>query len=165
MRAPAESRKPDFMAATSMRPETTPTAEQAPSTLRRMMWRLCRFPARRKVRRAAQIPRLPRNPRPRAPAARLPQALPRSRTRLQRDGRELSLAARDRGHEQDFVAFPERVRCSAQKAYVLFVHIDVEEAPNLSLVVAQVRLERGKFLVEHRKKLSQVRSRAADRSH
>jgi hypothetical protein len=52
---------------------------------------------------------------------------------------KLFRTTRDRGHEQNFVAFLERIRWAAQKAYVLFIHIDVEEAANLALLIAQVR--------------------------
>lgn len=82
------------MVATSMQLEITPTAEPARSSLRRMMWRLRRYQALRKGLRAAQIPRLQRNPRHPAVEARLHQALPRRRARMQRDGGELLLSPR-----------------------------------------------------------------------
>src|SRR5579864_5734756 len=71
----------------------------------------------------------------------------------------------DRRHQQNFIAFLKRVGRPAQKADVFFVHIDVQEAANLALVITQVRLEFGKLLVEYREQFAQVGSCARDRSN
>ena len=65
-------------------------------------------------------------------------------------------ASRNRGHQQNFVAFLEGIRLSAQEAYVFFVHVDVEKAADLALVIAQVRLEFRELLVEHREQLAHI---------
>src|SRR5579864_3835347 len=77
----------------------------------------------------------------------------------------LHRAARDGRHEQNFIALLERVHLSAEEANVFFIYVDVEEAPNLSLVVAQVRLQFGKFLVEHREQFPEIRRGAGDRTY
>src|SRR4029077_7519015 len=74
-------------------------------------------------------------------------------------------SAGDRRHQQNFVAFLKRVGWPAEKADVFFVHIDVQEAANLALVITQVRLEVGKLFVEHRKQFAEVGSCASDRSN
>src|SRR5579864_8163268 len=65
--------------------------------------------------------------------------------------RLLLRSPRNRRHQQHLIAFLERVAGSAEKAYVFLVHINIQEPPNLSLVVAQVRLQLRKFLIQHRK--------------
>jgi hypothetical protein len=57
-------------------------------------------------------------------------------------------SSRDRWHQQNFIAFLEGIRLSAQKADVFFVDINVQESANLTLVVAQVGLEFRKLLVK-----------------
>jgi hypothetical protein len=63
--------------------------------------------------------------------------------------RALNRPARDGGHKQNFVAFLEGVCLSAQEANVFLIHVDVEKPSNLSLVVAQMRLQFGEFFVEN----------------
>src|ERR1035438_4763617 len=74
-------------------------------------------------------------------------------------------SARNRGDQQYFIAFLEGVRLSAEETDVFLVHINIQEAADLALVVAQVRLQVGKLLVKDGEQLSQVRCRAGDRSN
>ena len=47
---------------------------------------------------------------------------------------------------------------SAQEADVFFVDVDVQEAADLALVVAQVRLQVRELLVENREQFSEIRA-------
>jgi hypothetical protein len=67
---------------------------------------------------------------------------------------ELPDAARNRRHKQNFVPLLEGVTGSAEEANVFFVHIDVEEAADLSSFVAQVRLQLRKLFIEDGEQLS-----------
>lgn len=62
----------------------------------------------------------------------------------------LAQTARDGWNQQNFVAFLEGIGLSAEESDVFLIHIDIEEAANLALIVAQVRPQIGKFLVENR---------------
>src|ERR1039458_4815170 len=67
-------------------------------------------------------------------------------------------AAGNRRHQQDLIAVLKGVRSAAQKAYVFLIHINIEKAPYFSRLIAQMRLQVGKFQVESGKQLSKVRS-------
>ena len=54
----------------------------------------------------------------------------------------------DRRYQQDFVSILKCVARTAEEADVLFVHVYVQEAPNLAGFVAQVGLQVGKLLVQ-----------------
>src|ERR1700674_356752 len=70
----------------------------------------------------------------------------------------------DRGQQQNFVAFLESVGLSAKEADVFLVHINIEEAADLPFVVAQMRLQVGKFFVQDQEQLSEIRRCAGDRT-
>ena len=72
------------------------------------------------------------------------------------------IPAGDRRHEQNLVAFLEGIGRAAEKADVLFVHVNVQEAADLALVIAEMRLEFGKLLVQHGKQVVKVRGGAGD---
>ena len=57
-------------------------------------------------------------------------------------------SARDRRHQQHFIPVLKRILRPAQKADVFLVHINVEEAADLSGLVAQVGLQFRKLLIE-----------------
>src|SRR5207302_9516390 len=78
---------------------------------------------------------------------------------------ELHSSARDRWHQENLIAFLECISWPAQKSDVFLVDVDIQESANLSLVIAQVRLQLGELFIEHRKQFAQVRGRAGDRAH
>src|SRR5271163_4133543 len=67
--------------------------------------------------------------------------------------------SRDGWYQQHLIAILKCIIRSAEKADVLFVDIDIEEAPNLSGFVAQMRLKIGKLLIERGEQFIQVRRR------
>src|SRR6266700_6673762 len=71
-------------------------------------------------------------------------------------------SASNRRHQQHFIAIFECVAGASEKTDVLFIHIDIEEAANLSGIIAQMRLERGELRIERREKLVQIGCRACD---
>src|SRR5215831_4037425 len=87
------------------------------------------------------------------------------RTRIYAPARpaELLGASGDRGHQQNFVTFLKGIRRSAEKADVLFIDIDVQKAADLALVIAEVRLEFGELLVEHREEFPEIGCGTCDR--
>src|SRR3954469_25625572 len=74
-------------------------------------------------------------------------------------------SARNRGHKQYLVAFLEGIGLSAEEANIFLVHVDVEEATNLALIIAQVRLQLGEFLIQHREEFREIRGGAGDRTN
>src|SRR5438876_10843069 len=74
----------------------------------------------------------------------------------------LPTSARNRRHQEHLVSVLKRVGRATEETNVLFVHIDIEEAANLSGVVAQMRLQGGKLLIEISEELVQGRRRAGD---
>src|SRR5882757_8776427 len=57
-------------------------------------------------------------------------------------------AAGNRWHQQHFISVLKCVLGSAEEADIFFVHVDIQEASNLSRLIAQVRLQVRKLLVE-----------------
>jgi len=56
---------------------------------------------------------------------------------------ELLRPARDRRHQQHLIAVLERIRRTAQKAYVFLIHINIQEPPRLSRFIPQMGLQVG----------------------
>jgi hypothetical protein len=63
-------------------------------------------------------------------------------------GDSTSAAASDGGDQQYLIPILERVSVSTQKADVFFIHIDIQEAADLAVLIAEVRLKRGEFCIE-----------------
>src|SRR5580704_8783291 len=79
--------------------------------------------------------------------------------------RRLTSAARDRRHQQDFVSIAEDVCRATEEADVFLVHVNIEEAAHLAGLVADMRLQFRKLLVQDREQFSQIRGRARDRAY
>lgn len=77
----------------------------------------------------------------------------------------LHRAASDRRHEQHFIAFLEGVCLTAKEANIFLIHVDIEESPNLSFLVAQMRLQFGELFVENGEEFSEIGDSACDRSN
>ena len=77
---------------------------------------------------------------------------------------ELLGASGNRRHQENFIAFLKRIGRSAEEANVFFVDIDIEKTADLALIIAQVRLEFGELLVEHREEFPEIGCGAGDRS-
>src|SRR5262245_1983630 len=76
---------------------------------------------------------------------------------------ELLGASSNRRHQQNFIALLKRIGRSAEKADVLFVDVDIQEAADLAFVVAKVRLEFGELLIQHREEFPKIGRGAGDR--
>jgi hypothetical protein len=61
------------------------------------------------------------------------------------------------GHQQHFVPVLECVARTAEEADVFFVHVNIQKTTDLAGIISQMRLEVGKFFVESREELVQVR--------
>jgi hypothetical protein len=77
----------------------------------------------------------------------------------------LAGAAGDRGYEQNFVSVLESVSRPAQEPNVLFVNVNVEEAADLSGLIAQMGLKFGKLLIENGEQFSKIRGSARNGTH
>src|SRR5665213_2012989 len=66
------------------------------------------------------------------------------------------MPARNRRDQHHLIAILERVRIAAQKTNVLIVHIDIDEPPQLPILVLHIRRERGKLYIEFRQQTWQV---------
>ena len=76
--------------------------------------------------------------------------------------RRLPLPARNRRHQQHLIPLLEGVAGSSQEADIFLIHIDVEETAHLAGLVAQVRLQLGKLLIEDGEQFFQIRRGASD---
>src|SRR5579863_10338473 len=87
------------------------------------------------------------------------------RTKSGRTSLLLTRATRNRRHQQHFVSIAEDVCRPTEEADVLLIHINIEEAAHLSSLVADMRFQFRKLLVEDREQFSQIRGRARDRAY
>src|ERR1700754_4614890 len=77
-------------------------------------------------------------------------------------GMWFSATAGDGRDDKYFVAVFETVFVVAEKADVFFVDVEIAEAPNLTMVVAQVWVERGKAGLDFGDQLGQIPGRGLD---
>ena len=68
------------------------------------------------------------------------------------------LTTGNRRNQHNLVAILKRVRIAAQKAYIFVVHVDVDEAPQLALLVLDLGRKRRKFAVNIGDQSRQIRS-------
>src|SRR5215469_9191503 len=69
---------------------------------------------------------------------------------------ELLGASSDRRHQQNLIAFLKRIRRSTEEANIFLIDVDIQEAADLTLVVAQVRLKIRELLVEHGEEFAEI---------